>query len=100
MVSKLTRMLIGGLFALQIGLAAPALAEPSVDGTVTKVDQEAGKLTVKHGPIPKLDMEPMTMVFRVAKPDMLKSVKPGDKIKFEADRVDGAFTITEIKPAE
>jgi Cu(I)/Ag(I) efflux system protein CusF len=45
-------------------------------------------------------MEPMTMVFRVAQPDMLKTVRPGDKIKFDADRVNGAITITEMKKAE
>ena len=94
---KLLPTLIGGLLAVQIGAAAPALAEPSVDGEVTKVDESAGKVTVKHGPIAKLDMEPMTMVFRVAEPDMLKAVKPGDKIKFDADRVNGAITITEMK---
>ena len=67
---------------------------------MTKVDESAGKVTVKHGPIAKLDMEPMTMVFRVAKPEMLKAVKPGDKIKFDADRVDGAITITEMTTAK
>lgn len=92
--------LIGGLLAAQIGMAAPAFAEPSVDGEVTKVDEAAGKVTVKHGPIAKLDMEPMTMVFRVAQPDMLKTVKPGDKIKFDADRVNGAITITEMTKAK
>jgi Cu(I)/Ag(I) efflux system protein CusF len=96
-MSKFLLTLIGGLLAAHIGMAAPAFAEPSVDGEVTKVDESAGKVTVKHGPIAKLDMEPMTMVFRVAQPDMLKTVKPGDKIKFDADRVNGAITITEMK---
>ena len=99
-MSKFLLTLIGGLLAAQIGIPAPALAEPSVDGEVTKVDESVGKVTVKHGPIAKLDMEPMTMVFRVAQPDMLKTVKPGDKIKFDADRVNGAITITEMKKAE
>lgn len=34
-------------------------------GEVRKVDNEASKLTIKHGEIKKLDMPPMTMVFQV-----------------------------------
>lgn len=99
-MSKLLHTLIGGLLAAQIGTAASALAEPSVDGEVMKVDRAAGEVTIKHGPIAKLDMGPMTMVFHVAAPRMLEKLKAGDKIKFDADRVNGAFTITEIKKAK
>ena len=70
--------------------AAADDAPPSrdmVDGQVTKIDESAGKITLKHGPIKKLDMdEGMTMVFRAQDPAMLKSVKVGDKVKFDADR--------------
>jgi Cu/Ag efflux protein CusF len=31
---------------------------------------------------------------------MLKSVMVGDKVKFEADRVNGQFTITKIQKAK
>src|SRR5262249_23063661 len=63
---------------------------PMVNGQVTKIDEAAGKITLKHGPIKKLDMnEGMTMVFRVQDPAMLKQVKVGDKVKFDADRING-----------
>ena len=68
-----------------------------VDGEVTKVDESAGKITIKHGPMKKFDMDAMTMVFRAQDPAMLKQVKPGDKIKFEADKVSGQFTVTKIE---
>ena len=98
---KLPFTLLGALLALQLGVGGPAsAAEPSVSGEVTKIDESAGKITIKHGAIKNLDMEPMTMVFRVKEPAMLKAVKPGDKIKFEADRVDGAITVTEMKLAK
>jgi Cu/Ag efflux protein CusF len=59
-----------------------------IDGQVTKIDESAGKITLKHGPIKKLDMdEGMTMVFRVQDPAMLNQVKVGDKVKFDAVRV-------------
>lgn len=73
----------------------------SVDGEVRKIDEAAGKITLKHGPIKSLDMdEPMTMVFRVQDPAMLKQVKVGDKVKFEAGRVNGQITVTKIQKAK
>ena len=79
-------------------LTGTAMAQ-SVNGEVKKIDEAAGKITLKHGPIKKLDMtdESMTMVFRVQDPAMLKSVKVGDKVKFDADRVDGKITVTKIQ---
>lgn len=71
-----------------------------VDGEVTKVDELAGKITIKHGPLEKFDMDSMTMVFRANDPGMLKQVKPGDKIKFEADKVNGQFTVMKIEKAK
>jgi len=70
-----------------------------VQAEVMKVDKSTGKVTLKHGPIKKLDMDAMTMVFRVADPAMLDRMKTGDKIEFEADRVNGAITIIKLGKA-
>jgi len=73
---------------------------PMVNGQVTKIDESAGKITLKHGPIKKLDMnEGMTMVFRVQDAGMLKQVKVGDKVRFDADRINGQITVTKIEKA-
>jgi len=72
---------------------------PMVDGEVRKVDKEAGKLTLKHAPIPHLDMPDMTMVFRVQEPAMLDRVKAGDKVRFAAEKVGGQYTVVRIEPA-
>jgi Cu(I)/Ag(I) efflux system protein CusF len=87
-----------GLVALT-ALPLPSIASSHlVDGQVTKIDPSAGKVTIRHGPIKKLDMEGgMTMVFRVQDPALLKQVKVGQKIKFEADRVNGQITVTSIQ---
>ena len=75
-------------------------ANELIDGQVTKVDESAGKITIKHGPIKKFDMEDgMTMVFRANDPAMLKAVKAGDKVKFVPDRVNGQFTVMKIEKA-
>jgi Cu/Ag efflux protein CusF len=75
--------------------AAPA--QSLIDGQITKVDSSAGKITIKHGPIKKLGMdEGMTMVFKAQDPAMLKNVKAGDKVKFDADDLNGQLTVTKI----
>lgn len=70
------------------------------DGEVRRVDKEAKKLTIRHGPIQNLDMPAMTMVFQVKDPAMLDKVNAGDKIKFSAEKIGGTFTVTEIEPAK
>ena len=84
---------------LCIALSGPAAFAQTVpaDGQVTKIDAAAGKITLKHGPIKNLDMDSMTMVFRVKEAAMLNTVKVGDRVRFEAERVDGAITLTKIE---
>jgi len=86
------------LFAATIALiSTAALAQSApVEGTVQKIDTAQGKITLKHGPIKNLDMDAMTMVFAAGDPDMLKGLKVGDKVRFEADRVNGRITITKL----
>ena len=75
-----------------------ALAQDMIDGEITKVDQSASKITIKHGPIKKLGMDQgMTMVFAAKDPAMLNSVKAGDKVKFDAERVNGQITVIKIE---
>ena len=72
----------------------------SINGTVKKIDAEQGKLTIDHGPIKNLNMDSMTMVFRAGDPAMLKGLKAGDKIKFDADRVNGQITVTKLQKSK
>jgi Cu/Ag efflux protein CusF len=86
--------------ALALVAGAPAASAQSglIDGQVIKVDLSAGKITIRHGPIKKLGMdEGMAMVFKARDPAMLKAVKAGDKVKFDADQVNGQFTVTKIE---
>lgn len=86
------------LAAAAFWLPATGYAQALIDGQVTKVDGSAGKITIKHGPIKKFDMDDgMTMVFRAQDPAMLKAVKAGDRIKFDAEKINGQFTVTKIE---
>ena len=71
---------------------------PYTEGEVRKIDKEAGKITLKHGPIANLEMPAMSMVFHAKDPRMLDEVKAGDKVRFRAEKIGGALTVTEIQP--
>lgn len=79
---------------------AAAHAGAMSEGEVRKVDKQAQKITIKHGPLANLDMPAMTMVFRVKEPAMLEQVKAGDRVRFQAEKAGGAFTVTRIEPAK
>ena len=109
-----TAFLASGGSVAQTGIATPARDSHAahhvsdakagegayVEGEVRKVDKEAGKITLKHGPIANLEMPAMSMVFRTKDPAMLDQVRPGDKVRFKAEKIQGALTITELKPAK
>lgn len=82
-------------------LAAVALAAaPMAEGEVRTVDAKAKTITLKHGPIPNVDMGPMTMTFPVKDAALLAKVKAGDKIKFAAEKVGADIVVTAIEPAK
>ena len=97
--------------AVAPSLAAPAPASPTpilvaqvagasvamTQGEIRKVDKDAGKLTIKHGPLTNLEMPAMTMVFRVKDPAMLEQLKAGDKVNFEAAKIGGAYTVMKLE---
>jgi Cu(I)/Ag(I) efflux system protein CusF len=88
-------------FAFLTSAAVAAVAAPAVaDGEIRKVDKGGAKLTIRHGELKELGMQPMTMVFQVADKAMLEQVKSGDKVHFTADRVNGALTITALETAK
>ena len=108
MTRRVKMMFAGTLFILGVAplmtvvQSDPALAQTPqlIDGQVTKIDEAGGKFTIKHGPIKKFDMDGMTMVFRAQNPAMLKSVKTGDKVKFDLEKIKGQFTGTKIEKAK
>jgi len=85
--------------ALVLAFGATSALAQLADGEIRKVDKDAKKITIKHGEIKRLDMPPMTMVFQVKDAAMLEQVKPGDKVKFSAEKLGGAYTVTRIEAA-
>ncbi len=79
------------------GMSQPA---SMTEGEVKKVDQDAGKVTIKHGEIKHLDMPGMTMVFTAKDKAMLAAVKAGDKVKFMVVSEGGKMVLTELQPTK
>jgi Cu(I)/Ag(I) efflux system periplasmic protein CusF len=42
----------------------------------------------------------LTKAFRASDATMLKAVKPGDRVRFVPDRINGQFTVTKIEKAK
>jgi len=94
-------MRMAGAAVLAAALTVTAVAAEDINGEVKKIDEGAGKVTLKHGPAQSLGMdEPMTMVYRVKDPAMLKQVKVGDKVKFEADVSADGIVVTKLQKSK
>lgn len=92
--------LIGAALAFSL-LPGGAFAQSELyDGQVQRIDEAQSRVMLRHGPIKKLDMEPMTMMFRVKEPSMLTGIKVGDRVKFDVERIDGQITIIKLEKAK
>ena len=113
LVPLLKRVMVAGLAVAATSLVAIAQGadssvahaltplsanDPAVStGEVRKVDRESGTLTLRHGPLRNLGMPGMTMVFRVAHPVWLTTLREGDQVRFIADNVGGQLTVIRLE---
>lgn len=97
-MKRFVRTASGIVFAATLSASAALAQSSTIDGEVKKIDESAAKITLKHGPAKSLGMEePMTMVYRVKDPAMLKQVQVGDKVKFEAESAEAGYTVTKLE---
>lgn len=77
--------------------AALAADLPPAEAEVRRVNAAGQEVTLRHGEIKNLEMPPMTMVFKVKDVGQLAPLKAGDKVRFTADRINGAYTVLSIE---
>jgi len=100
-IIRIAAVVATGLLALTPAAIAQGTAETGKgSGEVRRIDKEAGKVTIRHGPLEGLDMPAMTMVFQVKEPAMLDRLKVGEKIDFTAESKGGALTLLSAAPAK
>ena len=93
------RVAVGALLMAMLGIGAAA-QDATINGEVKKIDEGSGSITLKQGPAPSLGFkEDMTLIYSVRDRAMLKQVKVGDAVRFEAESGDSGFTITRIQKA-
>jgi Cu/Ag efflux protein CusF len=71
--------------------------EPLAAGRVVAVDRAAGRITLEFRPIPQLLLEGGTRIFLVKDPASLKSLGPGDKVRFEVERNGRSYVVTRVE---
>ena len=109
-LTLIASVLFATAFSAASGLAQTATPAPTAamekapmkdatEGEVRKIDKEARKITLKHGPIKNLDMPGMTMVFQVKDVALLDKLVVGDKILFTVEQQQGAFVVTGAEKA-
>ena len=84
-------------------IAGTAFADghlPKVEAEVRRVDPAAGKISLRHGYVPNLDMPPMTMVFQLDPSTALDEIKAGDRVLVTIEQIDGAYTVKSIEIAQ
>ena len=97
MKSVFRALAVAGLF---VSLSVSA-ADPLSEGTVKKIDAPSQRVMVAHGPLANIGMGPMTMMFKVKDPAMLKSLKEGDKVRFRVEEdKSGNYVIVRIEAAK
>lgn len=98
MKSPFTFMALLLAAALQTATAQSTDDGPMTEAEVRKVDLDTGRITLRHGEIANLQMPPMTMVFRAREAALLQGLKPGDRVRFRAEKVEGGYAVTAITP--
>ena len=73
---------------------------PTIKGEVLKIDDSTGQIQLKHEAITNLGMAAMSMNFKASDPALLKTVKVGEKVNFQADKVNGQLTIMKIEKSK
>jgi Cu/Ag efflux protein CusF len=71
--------------------------EPLGNGRVVAVDRAAGRITLEFRPIPQLLLEGGKRIFRVKDPASLRSVRPGDKVRFEVERTGRGYVVMRVE---
>lgn len=74
--------------------ATATAAARLASGEVLEIDRKEKRVLVKHGPIASIGMDAMTMEFLVPDAKLLRTLKPGDRIRFAVLWRNGEYEIT------
>lgn len=95
------KRMAGGALLMTLLATVAVAQDATIIGEVRKIDESSGSITLKQGPAPSLGFkDDMTMVYEVRDRALLKQVKVGDTVKFEAESGDSGFTVTKLQKSK
>ena len=99
-MKSVLRMLAVASLVLPLSVFSADKSADLSEGTVKKIDAPSQRVMLSHGPIANIGMGPMTMMFKVKEPAMLKNLKEGEKVRFRVEEIGGDYTIVRIEAAK
>jgi Cu(I)/Ag(I) efflux system periplasmic protein CusF len=99
-MKSVLRMLAVASLVLPLSAFSADQSADLSEGTVKKIDAPSQRVMLAHGPIANIGMGPMTMVFKVKEPAMLKKLKEGERVRFRVEEIGGDYTIVRIEAAK
>ena len=82
--------------ALALFSCAAFAQSASADGEIRKIDAKANRVIIKHGEWKGMDMQAMTMAFRVRDAAVLGGLKVADTVRFVIEKDGGDYVVTAI----
>jgi Cu/Ag efflux protein CusF len=93
----ITKIILAGVAAVAVGSAA--LAQRSLTGTITRVDEPNGKVTIQQTQSGTVGASTAAVAddFKVQDGLMFNALRAGDKVVFTATEAGGVKTITKLE---
>lgn len=89
--------MMDGMKDMPMGKPAAGQTVHMTKGKVTKIDADAGVVTLAHEPVKSLKWPAMTMGFKVKDKMLLEKLAVGKTVDFEFTQVDRGYVITSVK---
>ena len=95
---KIPQFILAGTAALSL-LGSGALAQEALTGTITKVDEANGKVTIQTAQAGTVSANTAGAAedFKVQDGLLFNAIQLGDKVVFSASEMNGAKTITKLQ---
>ncbi len=89
--------ILAAAFALALLSGEASAQSASADGEIRKIDAKAGRVIIKHGDWKGMEMQAMTMAFRVRDAALLSGLKVADTVRFAIEKDGADFIVTAIE---
>ncbi|MDR3175764.1 MAG: copper-binding protein [Desulfovibrio sp.] len=66
-------------------------------GVIEAVEPEAGRVTIRHAPVPELKWPAMSMGFAVESPDLLEGLAKGQAVRFDFRAAGGDYVVVDVE---